>query len=1234
MRDFAYPVFDPNHYGSQPDPPSCALTPSSFEWNTGASGNRLSDPGDETGGAWSAAAGTDPARESVIDLDSIAFGWNVPTFNFEFGDVPTPKAKTARQDDREVEEEPGYQNGEKDEKRTTLEWTFPPNLQLEEKKHATMDWAFSPAEPPGPASPKDSVERLPLREIDDGSSGEKVSFSDGLMSSVERLRDDSRQRNPRGSWGVFFRRQEKKSGYEQNFPNPAEGPEHLSSDLEEPLEPRRALANIRRTGVKAAHTSKASLTTGHGRSDTDTPRLKSSLPPVAKRGLEPWRAMAHEHLELWKQLNTSKRQVVDANDNVSRLQRLLDEESLTSDVLQAVKEEALELLEQERNSAKDREKLHERTKAELVQQVEFLLKRANELEATANSAEKPTEIFPTLEEAETERKAREQAEDEARELYETVQPMKGVQTSVLESRGTSARSIGTDDSGFQGDELGPLRTQWFSEKAREHVTPSLHVSGGSLGADAIAAQSSSCYSATKHSAEIPATALNDYELPRMKTIEDLTALMDTQSYFAQQDDVERKVVEACGLANIFTAASDPDVGVIWREDVSTAIFLGGGSEQAFLAEFDARFIGVLHALTILESNGLCADHVEIFIEDSDRGSVITTVGLPIADIRELGEALLPDGADGQRQVQAVYKKAAHILSFFGGCLGTMSNTMPKATLLALTCSLLAISIATFAGSHCSESFLSAQMTPVSALILENQVQLPTKLVVVRKQQLSCLSDFVGGPVWVFGRSYEGPPKMLSISTEQVARLWGPIYAVPSGGDFHQLLALNTDGGIIHHTPFGDGDDPLSDPVNPDEVLMHWTSTSPVHQILDSCGLPSASLGSDSAFPTHLPPYPSHKRLLIGHPESHAIGSCVSLASSKLTLTTRGTVPCSPIQSSHQTSPSMLTASISSLSQHGFRHNVNCALELRTIAERFRSRLNIAGTHNAYYVPEQYHASFSAGQYVNAGVQKSWKRRPASKMKTMLLEYCTKPDADFKILKASLALNIGLEVSICTSNAQRISLWEALQIAFPAQLAGLRAAYAAENSAYLSSYMGYLNHAGTTADKNLSLFWPLGNGLPQVLRVIEDIPEWMALLHDTPESACFAVSSPRCLTYRDADGHTRRGVRSICGTQQPKRNWPVLKTTIDVHPDAAAQLPLAIGARVRVDAGTLEVRNISRQSQLAFFRPRTLLNRVDELRICTLNGQKGHTHRELFDHSGATRCTLPICMGTAARQMPK
>jgi len=95
-------------------------------------------------------AGTAPTRESMIDLDSAAgLDMNIPVFNFEFGDLPTLKARNSRPMSNGVEteeEEYQYEGNNIDERRATMEWKFP----TQEKKRATMDWTFQTAQPTEP----------------------------------------------------------------------------------------------------------------------------------------------------------------------------------------------------------------------------------------------------------------------------------------------------------------------------------------------------------------------------------------------------------------------------------------------------------------------------------------------------------------------------------------------------------------------------------------------------------------------------------------------------------------------------------------------------------------------------------------------------------------------------------------------------------------------------------------------------------------------------------------------------------------------------------------------------------------------------------------------------------------------------------------------------------------------------------------------------------------------------
>jgi len=79
-----------------------------------------------------------PVREShiLIDLDT---GDDLPTFNFDFGDGPTLKAKSFNAGSSQNDDEEDFQYGpaaQQADKRATMEWTFPA------VKRSTMDWKF------------------------------------------------------------------------------------------------------------------------------------------------------------------------------------------------------------------------------------------------------------------------------------------------------------------------------------------------------------------------------------------------------------------------------------------------------------------------------------------------------------------------------------------------------------------------------------------------------------------------------------------------------------------------------------------------------------------------------------------------------------------------------------------------------------------------------------------------------------------------------------------------------------------------------------------------------------------------------------------------------------------------------------------------------------------------------------------------------------------------------------
>ncbi len=109
-----------------------------------------------------------PTRESqiIIDLDSAGeIDTGGPNFNFDFGDVPTVKARSSKVSRVEEDEDEEFQYGQTQEdrdRRATMEWTFPTakRATIDTSKRATMDWKFPAAEPGEPEEPELKM-RLP-----------------------------------------------------------------------------------------------------------------------------------------------------------------------------------------------------------------------------------------------------------------------------------------------------------------------------------------------------------------------------------------------------------------------------------------------------------------------------------------------------------------------------------------------------------------------------------------------------------------------------------------------------------------------------------------------------------------------------------------------------------------------------------------------------------------------------------------------------------------------------------------------------------------------------------------------------------------------------------------------------------------------------------------------------------------------------------------------------------------
>jgi hypothetical protein len=215
---------------------------------------------------------------------------------------------------------------------------------------------------------------------------------------------------------------------------------------------------------------------------------------------------------------------------------------------------------------------------------------------------------------------------------------------------------------------------------------------------------------------------------------------------------------------------------------------------------------------------------------------------------------------------------------------------------------------------------------------------------LRQKRLRCLDKFIDGPIWIFEKGkVPDDGYFLSLTIQEFAQLWGPVWAVPCASDPNKISLVHTEGGVIQWFGWTDRQ----------EVYCHWTPTP-------------ARSGSM--------PFPTTSRLLLG---AH------------------------------------------------FRINTNCQKDIVHVQNELACSFLFPGVSKDYYEPDTFSIQAAGGYMITAGASVSVKRRPGTRLKSRIVEYCRNPNVD---LIPILRLRVGLEVSVCTGNAQRISLWEALRLA--------------------------------------------------------------------------------------------------------------------------------------------------------------------------------------------------------------
>ncbi|KAF9893461.1 hypothetical protein FE257_010773 [Aspergillus nanangensis] len=244
----------------------------------------------------------------------------------------------------------------------------------------------------------------------------------------------------------------------------------------------------------------------------------------------------------------------------------------------------------------------------------------------------------------------------------------------------------------------------------------------------------------------------------------------------------------------------------------------------------------------------------------------------------------------------------------------------------------------------------------------------------------------------------------------------------------------------------------------------------------------------------------------------------------------------------------------SITETGLNVNENCQTQISSIQQRMAGQLQLPGTTKAHLAVDGYEVNLGGGQYLSAGVVKKWKRMPARTHKSVLIELCQHPNTQLLPL---LKLRVGLEVSACTGNAQRVTLWDALRLSQTKMGATRKVSgpkgpcehnigdinciwscWSRCNSAsgidcladtpreeekvpskydarrlIIHSILA-LQHTGVDYEANLQAWWPFSD-CPLTSRISPTSREphpWFQLIKESRDVSTFAVLSRRCLEF--------------------------------------------------------------------------------------------------------------------------
>ncbi|CAK1362458.1 unnamed protein product [Cercospora beticola] len=477
-------------------------------------------------------------------------------------------------------------------------------------------------------------------------------------------------------------------------------------------------------------------------------------------------------------------------------------------------------------------------------------------------------------------------------------------------------------------------------------------------------------------------------------IDDLDAILNPAAHSLTLVSTTQRVIAQLDLESLFSI----DNGVAQVRYIESMLVI----RQALTR--------VLMAIQTLKNSGMCQGSINAIVEYPTRQDTAEVFEFDQSDISALLVLLGTHSPDIGATLTAHRELEEDVPEAIAPLLARPSNSLdhlipPGGTkrwtwsYLCFFTAFATLATASYAGAHVHDGGGELSVDPVAFdSLVQRDPEFVEKFYSFRRRRLSCLDSFLQGPVWVFGsHNHEDRALCLAIETEKFAALWGPLYALPDKREFDRLMALNVENGFMYRTP-----DP--DHLPKGEVAIHYTATGRIRKINDLHKQEKgrwATWNGRGLLPEGLVPFDVGAKLLIGTPTAAHTNSVIE----------------NNAQVKHAPKTPSTEFSVDSATQ----------FDLVAFAQDHASQIVELGVLPRRYLPDVLSLSMSFGKWVNPGFSKTYKLDKGRTQKERLLDFVSKSTSR---LSQILDVKIGLEVSLHTYNARRITLHDALGLAFP------------------------------------------------------------------------------------------------------------------------------------------------------------------------------------------------------------